>query len=87
MRVSQLLGGHDEMSALAQRCADLNVLFIEGSPAKDSPRFIQKAAGGNGHADRPTHRVNAADLFNGSPSAMVEFVRTVDAARTARATI
>lgn len=30
---------------------------------------------------------DAADLFNGKPSAMVEFVLTVDAARTARATI
>ncbi len=39
------------------------------------------------HAVIEAFEANAADLFNSSPSAMVESVRTVDAACTARATV
>ncbi len=89
----QRYDSYDEISALAQHCADLNVLCIEDPLPKtrlDSYKRLREETGmpialhlSSTRAVIEALEADAADLFNCSPGSMVEFVRMADVAGTA----
>jgi muconate cycloisomerase len=89
----QRYDSYEEMCMLAQRCAELNVLCIEDPLPKnqlDSYKTLREETGvkialhlGSTRAIIEALEADAADIFNCSPSSMVEFVRMADVAATA----